>query len=198
MDTIFSAALNGVAQAISTLESFEDSQGINISNWIVQLVGNNTVDYELSLNLKFKDNSEKTVKIPSGFMPANTKRDSQSYIGLIRSGNLENPDIESYCLIGYFLSSMILGKIPSIVNSGRGWIVERMFKELNILDCNFTIHKYSSGGKDKPHDLEYNYPELKSLVKFFSERAKRILALNKRSGKTDKVTAIGKRNIEVI
>lgn len=195
---IFVLTLTAVAQLISTLESFVDSSGVNISNWIVQLIGNSTIDYQLSLTVTLKDNKPVTIKIPSGFMPATTKRDSQSYVGLIRSGKLDKPDIEVYCLIGYFLSSMLLGKTPSIINSGRGLIVERMFKELNIADCNLTIHQYSSGGKDKPHDLEYNYPELRALVKFFAIRAQRILALDKRSGKTDKLTSIGKRDVEVI
>ena len=200
MDTnIFVQTLNSVAGLVSTLESFVDSSGINISNWIVQLVGNSSIDYQLSLSLTLKDAKPVSIKIPSGFMPATSKRDSQSYVGLLRSGsNIPKPDIESYCLIAYFLGGIILGKTPSVVNAGRGLILDRMFKELNVNDISLTIHQYSSGGKDKPHNLEYNYPELKSLVKFFSERSKRILALDKKSGKTDKTTAIGSRDIEVI
>lgn len=195
---IFSLTLIAIAQIISNLESFVDASGVNISNWIVQLMGNSTIDYNLILSLTLKDNKPLTVKIPSGFMPANTKRDSQSYVGMLRAGKLEQADIEISCLLGYFLSGMILGKIPSIVNSGRGLIVERMFKELNVTDCNLTILQYSSGGKDKPHDLEYNYPELKSLVRFFSIRANKILSLEKKSGKADKISSIGKRDVEVI
>lgn len=195
---IFTQTLNGVAVLVSTLESFEDKSGVNISNWIVQLVGNSSVSYAITLELTCKDSKPVKVKIPKDFMPANSKRDSQSYLGLIRSGNVEKADVETYCLIGYFLSSMVLGKIPAIVNSGRGLIVDRMCKDLNVNDLLLTIHGYSSGGKDTPHDIVYNYTTIKHLVKFFAERAKSILALDKKTGKTDKTTAIGNRDIEVI
>lgn len=190
----------GIAQIISNLESFKDSKGINISNWITQIIGNSPVGYAFTLKLTPKDSKTVGVKVAKNFTPVGGHRDCPNYLGLMRTGKFDNPDTELLSLIGYIASGLWLGKPLAIVNSGRGLILERVIKELNLADMSLTIHDFSTGGKDNPHDVDLNFSELKALARVYAIRAERIKALPKREGHADvgKINLAGRSKVEVI
>jgi len=201
MDTnIFLVILANIASIISTLESYIDSTGVNISNWIVQLVGNSSVEYplELTVQSKVKDTKPMTIKIKSGFLPSTSKRESANYVGNIRIGNVKNPEIEVYSLLAYICATLLLGKHTSVVNSGRGLILDSMLKSLPCADFTLTIKGYSSGGKDKAHDVIYSLDDIRLISKFYVARSKRITTLAKKGGHTSSSKPIERANVEVI
>lgn len=195
---VFVSTLLAIYTVVYSLESYVDCQGINITNWIDQIFGNSGINYPLSMVIKRKDSKPVKLSVDSGFMPVDVKRNSGDYLKNLKSANVENPQNETYLLLGYFLTTLILGKNPSVINSGRGLIVERMLKELTLESFDLTIKGYSSGGKDKPHDVSYNLDELNALVKFFSVRSKRITTLGKRNSVVSDKPAVYKRsNVKV-
>jgi len=199
VDNVFSLILVSVAKLISLLESFVDSQGINISNWVTQLIANNPVEYDTELTVKFKDGKHKTIKLKSGYIPQPIKRDAQNYVGHLRNSSIKNPEVECMLLLAYQTACLILGKNSAIVPIGRGLIVDTILKESPYTDVILTIHGYSSGGKDKPHDIVFNMDELKAFSKFWVMRSKRITSLAKRSGKVSSNDVMPDRdNIEII
>ena len=185
MDTnIFVLSLVAIAQCITTLEMYSDSKGINISNWITQILGNDAISYAFTVFYTLKDNKPHKLDIPKDFSPVKTHRDCGKFFLMLKNSQVKNPEVTVISFLGYVLCGMLLGKTPAIVNSGRGFILDRLFKELNLLDLKLVIHGYSSGGKDVSHDIDFTYPEIKSLVKFYSVRSGRITSLPKKSTST--------------
>jgi hypothetical protein len=198
VDNIFSTILISVAKLISLLESFVDSQGINISNWVTQLIANNPVEYDTSLMVKVND-KVKTINLKSGYIPQPVKREANNYVGHLRNASVKNPELEVMLLLAYQSACLILGKNAAIVPCGRGLMIDAILKESPYTDVVLTIHGYSSGGKDKPHDITFSLDELKSLSKFWVIRSKRITSLAKRTGKTSTSDTLPNRdNIEII
>lgn len=200
VDNVYTQAFVGIAQVISSLESFKDLKGVNISNWVTQVIGNSPVGYAFTLRLTPKDSKPLGVKVAKNFSPVGGHRDCPTYLGLMRVGKFENPTVELLSLIGYIMSGLWLGKPLAIVNSGRGLILERVIKELNLTDMSLVIHDFSTGGKDTPHDVELNFSELKAMAKVYSTRADRIKALPKREGHVveGKINLVNRSKVEVI
>jgi len=182
MDSIFSACFVAIAQLISLLESFKDEKGVNISNWVTQIIGNSPVGYAFTLKVTPKDGKSIGVKVGANFTPVGGHRDCPNYLGLMRTGKFDNPTQELLCMVGYIACGLWLGKPLAIVNSGRGLILEKVIKELNLTDMNLTIHAFSTGGKDPAHDVELNFAEIKAQAHVYALRAQRITALPKREG----------------
>lgn len=185
LNTLFAQTLKLIAQTISVLDGFKPMAGVNISNWDTQIMSNGETHYEIVVTLTLKDSKPMRLTIPKDFKPVTKSPDMTSgYIGDLRNGNISDALKETLTLLGYFTGSLILGKIPSVVNSGRGLLVEKMLKDLNVIDFTLVIKQYTGGGKDPLHDLTYTYPQLKSLIRFFSIRASEIEKLEKKSGHT--------------
>lgn len=196
----FNQTFLGIARIISTLESYKDSKGVNISNWVTQVIGNSPVGYGFTLKVTPKDSKPLGVKVAPNFTPVGGHRDCPNYLGLMRAGKFDNPSTELLSLVGYILSGLLLGKPLAIVNSGRGLILESVIKELNLTDMSLTIHGFSTGGKDNPHDVDLNFAEIKAISRVYSLRAERIKALPKREGHANvgKVDLGNRAKVEVI
>lgn len=199
-DNLFSQTFVAISQVISNLESYQDKKGVNISNWVTQVIGNSPVGYGFTLRLTPKDSKTLGVKVAANFTPVGGHRDCPNYLGLMRSGKFDNLLVELMSMVGYVVCGLWLGKPLAIVNSGRGLILERVIKELNLTDMSLTIHAFSTGGKDTPHDVDINFSEIKAIAKVYAIRAERIKALPKREGHANvgKIDLGNRSKVEVI
>jgi hypothetical protein len=200
VDNIYATAFNGMANVISNLESYKDAPGINISNWITQIIGNSPIGYAFTIKLMPKGGKMLGVKIAKNFSPVGGHRDCPNYLGLMRAGKFDKLDVEFASLLGYIIAGLWLGKPLAIVNAGRGLAIEKAIKDLTLTDVSLVIHDFSTGGKDKPHDVDVNFNEIKSKAHTYALRAERIKALPKREGHAavGKIDLGNRAKVEVI
>jgi len=198
--TVWIASFNGIAQVISNLESYANAPGINISNWVTQIIGNAACGYAFTLKATIKGEKPMGIKVAKNYSPVGGHRDCPNYLGLMRSGKFEHPDIELLSMLGYVICGLWLGKPLAIVNSGRGLIIERVIKDLNITDMTVVIHDFSTGGKDPIHDVDLNFNEIKAKAKVYATRSERIKSLPRRSGHSTegKIDLSKRAKVEVI
>jgi len=184
MDTnIFLQSLLIVAQCITRLEKYIEKKHVNVSNWVTQVIGNDSISYPFTVFFTLKDNKPKKFDMAKDFAPVKSHRECPGYLNNMKYGKFKNPQLSALSFLGYLICGMYLGKLPAIINSGRGLIAETMIKELNLIDLKVVIHEYSTGGRDvPPHDIDLTFPEIKALLKFFIVRSQRITSLPEKTG----------------
>jgi hypothetical protein len=186
MDTIFTTTFKSAAELILKLGRYEQVKHVNIDNWKTQIICNNALSYAFTVKVALKDKKPMSIKVDSNFMPCpHGDTASTTYLGFMKDGNFQHPDTELLTFMGYLLGGILLGKPLAIVNSGRGLLLERIIKDLNLTDFAYILHGFSTGGKDVNHDVEYTFPEINAIVKAYALRGKRITALQEKSGNSD-------------
>ena len=181
-----------MASIVVKLQSYNQSTGKNITNWIDQTFGNSAVSYPTSLIVVYKGMPATTYNFDSGLMPAQTKRNSASYLQACKAGvfyevdadgkvkldkkgipiEVSTPENEFATMLCYTIASLFLGKNLAIIASGRGKMLDGLinFPEIESVSC--LIHEWNAGGRDKNHTVSLNFDAIKGMAMMQSARCK--------------------------
>lgn len=202
MSTIASITLKLVVKTISEFSSRQDNP-VNISNWSVQLLGNDRV--KASVTTSGVIASVKYSVTTSNFQPARFvqkgawidvtggKSEASKILKLYDAGlpaKVEN--LECLALLGYFTTLNVLGKPVSAVSGGRAVLINKIINSLKVKDLTIKIDGIGSGGQGDQFGFTLDQAKIESFAAGGKWRGELVLALpagGKRANSGDSINA---------
>lgn len=182
---LFDSILRGFSSLVSTFESKISFKGYNISNWKAQLVGNAGLNFACRVRCVI-DGKKYGKQLAAEFMLAGTKGESGSRLMHYATGKIDDKITEVLSAIGFLFEQLIIGKPLSVVNVGRGLILQSILINLKPTELYIDIIDVPVDDNNKV-TYTFDLDDVNNFTLAYARRGRFLLDLDATSGQVTKV-----------
>jgi len=192
---IFDLCLRGIVKIVDLLTSKKLSKGFNISNWRAQIMGNAGLNFTCVVRM-IVSGKKYGKRLQAEFNLAGTKGESGSRLDDYQNGDVKDKPTEVLSAIGFFFQQLVIGKPMSVVNAGRGKILQDILNTLKPSELYVDIVDVPVDANTKV-TYTYDLTDVLNFANTFAYRSRMVTDLDNRDGRVTKTQTARKEVTDV-